>query len=145
MEGPPPPADRPLPGVRLGLPADGRGSLAGGGRRLLALSFDWACALVVSNAFFGENPWATLGVFAAVQVLGLTFGSASPGHRLFGLRVLRLVPGASVGAPVRTGGSGLVVALVRTALICLVVPPLVHDRDGRGLHDRAAGSVIVRT
>ncbi len=38
---------------------------------------------------------------------------------------------------------GLWRALVRTALIALVVPPLVFDRDGRGLHDMAAGTVVV--
>jgi hypothetical protein len=35
--------------------------------------------------------------------------------------------------------------LVRTALLCLVIPAIVVDRDGRGLHDRAAASVVVRT
>jgi hypothetical protein len=29
-------------------------------------------------------------------------------------------------------------------LLCLVVPPLVFDRDQRGLHDKAAKSVAVR-
>jgi hypothetical protein len=33
---------------------------------------------------------------------------------------------------------------LRTLLICLVVPPLVFDRDQRGLHDKAVGSVAVR-
>ena len=35
--------------------------------------------------------------------------------------------------------------LLRTALIAVVVPPLVRDVDGRGWHDRAAGTVVVRT
>jgi uncharacterized RDD family membrane protein YckC len=29
-------------------------------------------------------------------------------------------------------------------LILLVLPPLIVDRDGRGLHDRLAGTVLVR-
>jgi uncharacterized RDD family membrane protein YckC len=33
---------------------------------------------------------------------------------------------------------------VRTALLCLVIPAVVWDADGRGLHDKAAGTVIVR-
>ena len=36
-------------------------------------------------------------------------------------------------------------AVLRTALIALVLPPLVRDADGRGLHDRAAATVVVRT
>jgi len=33
---------------------------------------------------------------------------------------------------------------VRSALLCLVIPAVVWDRDGRGLHDTAAGTVLVR-
>jgi len=29
-------------------------------------------------------------------------------------------------------------------LLVLVVPPLIMDADGRGLHDRAAGSIVTR-
>jgi len=38
-----------------------------------------------------------------------------------------------------------VVMLSPWALLVLLVPALVMDRDGRGLHDRAAGAVVVRT
>ena len=38
----------------------------------------------------------------------------------------------------------LLVALLRTVLICLVVPPVIYNRDRRGLHDLAAGTVTVR-
>jgi hypothetical protein len=29
-------------------------------------------------------------------------------------------------------------------MICLVVPPLIYDRDRRGLHDLASNTVAVR-
>lgn len=35
-------------------------------------------------------------------------------------------------------------ALLRTVLLCLAVPALIWDRDGRGLHDRLAKTVEVR-
>jgi uncharacterized RDD family membrane protein YckC len=35
--------------------------------------------------------------------------------------------------------------LVRTVLLCLFLPAMFWDKDGRGLHDKAAGTVIVRT
>jgi len=35
-------------------------------------------------------------------------------------------------------------ALVRGLLLCLAVPPLIVGQDGRGLHDRAAGTRVVR-
>jgi hypothetical protein len=34
--------------------------------------------------------------------------------------------------------------VLRTLLICLVIPALVLDSDGRGLHDRAVDSVVLR-
>jgi len=33
---------------------------------------------------------------------------------------------------------------VRTILLLAVVPPLVNDSDLRGLHDRAANTVVIR-
>jgi uncharacterized RDD family membrane protein YckC len=36
------------------------------------------------------------------------------------------------------------VALARTLMICLVVPPVIYNRDRRGLHDLAARTVTVR-
>jgi uncharacterized RDD family membrane protein YckC len=38
----------------------------------------------------------------------------------------------------------LLLALLRTALICLVVPPLVYNPDRRGLHDLLTGTLTVR-
>ena len=38
----------------------------------------------------------------------------------------------------------LLVAVLRTLLICLVVPPVIYNRDRRGLHDLVAGTVTVR-
>ena len=34
---------------------------------------------------------------------------------------------------------------VRTVLLCLAIPAVVTDSSGRGLHDKLAGTVIVRT
>ena len=38
---------------------------------------------------------------------------------------------------------GPVRVVLRTFLLCLAVPALIWDRDGRGLHDKAAGSVVL--
>jgi uncharacterized RDD family membrane protein YckC len=56
------------------------------------------------------------------------------GKRLTGIRVIRLD-----GRPV-----GLWWSLVRTVLLLTVIPPLVYDRDLRGLHDKAANTAVVR-
>lgn len=134
LEGAPAPSSEDHPGRRLGLPAAGPGSVARSGRRLAALAVDWAIALVVSLGFFSGNSWATLGFFAGLQVLLVGTLGYGVGHRLLGLQVVRL-DGGFVG-PLR--------ALVRTVLLCLVVPAAIWDRDQRGLHDKAAGTVLVR-
>ena len=39
----------------------------------------------------------------------------------------------------------VVAAVVRTVLLCLLVPALLVDADGRGLHDRLTQTAVVRT
>lgn len=42
------------------------------------------------------------------------------------------------------GRLGVLRVLLRTLLLALVIPALIWDRDGRGLHDRLARAVQVR-
>ena len=51
----------------------------------------------------------------------------------------------SVEASLRSSLVGVPRAVLRTALIALVLPALARDADGRGWHDRAADTVVVRT
>jgi uncharacterized RDD family membrane protein YckC len=121
------------PGERFGLPKDGPGSAASMGRRLLALLIDWLLCMVISLAVFRTQFW-TLAVFGAETWLLTAFSGFTIGKRLTGVRVARLD-----GLPV-----GLGWALLRTLLLLAVIPPLVTDRDLRGLHDRAANTIVVR-
>jgi len=122
------------PGKRLGLPEYGPRSVGRPGRRFAALAIDWAAAIVISVAFFDYDSWATLGIFAVVQVVFLLTANASPGHLLLGMRVV----------PVVGGYLGLWRPFVRTMLLCLVIPAVIWDRDQRGMHDRLAGTVLVK-
>jgi hypothetical protein len=134
----PVPEDAAYRGQRLGLPESGPGSMATLGRRVVALFIDWIAALIISRALVGTpettlEDFATLGIFA-LEVTALTWlWGASFGQRLVGLRV--------VG---RTRRLGLIAAALRTLLICIVIPPAIWDSDGRGLHDRAVDSVVIR-
>ncbi len=141
------------PRAGLGLPATGPGSPARLGRRVGALAVDWLLCLAVSAGFFGGDPMATLGVFALENVLLVGTAGYTVGHRLLGLRVRSYVrPGAGAdgvrgAAPAPAGAAPLPGpgrAAVRTVLLCLVIPAVVWDDQGRSLHDRAAGTVIVR-
>jgi hypothetical protein len=112
-------------GQRLGLPESGPGSLAPQGRRLGALAVDWAVAYLATAAFgwhpsSAQGQWGTIAIFAAEHLVLLSTLGYTIGKRLFGLRVGRL------------GG-----------LLLLVVPAVIWDRDGRGLHDRLMRTVEV--
>ncbi|MFF7310950.1 RDD family protein [Streptomyces sp. NPDC008137] len=126
-------------GEQLGLPEEGPGSIARPGRRLGALAVDWGLSLLIAYGLITQSYneaaqiWAPLILFALMVLTVGTVGS-TPGKRLLGLRVLALDTGRV--SPWRT--------LLRTVLLFLAIPALVWDRDGRGLHDRMAGTVEVR-
>ena len=133
------------PGERLGLPETGPGSIARLGRRALALILDYAVATVLAMAFFRYDPWALPGeagwthfapmlVFAVMQIVFIPTIGGSPGHRVLGMRLIR------AGG----GWTGLWRPIVRTALLLIVLPAVVWDADHRGLHDKAAGTILIR-
>jgi uncharacterized RDD family membrane protein YckC len=125
-------------GQRLGLPERGPGSMASTGLRVVALTIDWFACLVLARVLFGA-PDSTLSSFGTllvffIEVTLLTWlTGASFGQRIVGLRV--------VG---RSRRLGFTAAAIRTLLICVVIPPLIWDADGRGLHDKAVDAVVVR-
>ncbi|HXF02452.1 MAG TPA: RDD family protein [Arthrobacter sp.] len=134
LEGPPQSNMQQWPGQRLGLPQSGSGSIARPGRRIVALLIDWLLCYAIANAFLGGGQLAILAVFAVEQLLLVGTLGYSIGHRLLGIQVRKL----NGSAP------GLLPAVVRTVLLCLVIPAAIFDADQRGLHDRAMGTILVR-
>ena len=130
--------DASYPGQRLGLPETGSGSMARLGRRVVALFIDWIAATLIARALVGEpqttlESFTTLGIFALEVTILTWLWGASFGQRIVGIRVLG-----------RGRRLGLIASALRTLLICVVIPPLIWDADGRGLHDRAVNSVVLR-
>ncbi len=134
------------PGERLGLPPTGPGSVAGWGRRFAALLVDWVASTLVAALVFGyqwfgatagEQGWVGATPLL-VFLLEAAFLTAVAGGS-FGQLALRVTVVHLDGRPVN-----LLEALLRTLLILLVVPPLVFNRDQRGLHDMAVKSVTIR-
>ena len=121
------------PGQRLGLPERGPGSVASMPRRVLALLIDWLLSMVIAYWLTHSQFW-TIAVFAVENYVLTALTGTTVGKRLAGIRVIRVG-----GGPV-----GLGWALVRTGILLTVVPPLLTDRDLRGLHDRASDTVVVR-
>jgi uncharacterized RDD family membrane protein YckC len=133
------------PGERLGMPREGVGSMGRFGRRLVGVVVDWtACQLIAAALFHVPLPFAgvasgsdtliLLAIFALEHLLLLSTTGYTLGHRVVGLRVLSL--DGQRARPFQV--------LVRTVLLCLFLPAMFWDTDGRSLHDKAAGTVIVR-
>ena len=136
------PVDNAYPGERLGLPADGPGSIARLGRRVGALFIDYTSAYIIAIAItlateghYSAPPMLILSIFAVLQVLFIPTLGGSPGHRMLGMRV----------ALVTGGWPGLWRPIVRTLLLVIVIPAAIWDADQRGLHDKVAGTVLVRS
>ncbi|GAB2660148.1 RDD family protein [Kribbella swartbergensis] len=136
-----------FPGNRLGLPEAGPGSAAGWGRRILALLLDWLIAGLVASAITSKPMWAggndynvaQLVTFFAMSAILTGLAGGTIGHRVCNLRVILVRGGTSY-----TSQPGLLAGAIRSFLLCLVIPAVVYDRDRRGLHDRAANTIVVR-
>jgi uncharacterized RDD family membrane protein YckC len=135
------PAEQRWPGERLGLPERGPGSISGLGRRLAAFALDAVASNLIAALFIADPASPRRGlllmaVFCLQYLILVSLTGQTLGLRLVGLRVLLLSH--------RQEPPGFVPTALRTALLALLVPALVTDRDGRGLHDRAAGTAVVK-
>ncbi|CAM3672392.1 RDD domain-containing protein [Nocardiopsis gilva] len=132
-------------GNRLGMPEEGPGSVPGVGRRLLGVFLDWVLCLGVASMATGVSPadpqaansvsGLALLIFALYNIVLLTLIGTTVGKRIVGVGV------AATGERPLPWPAAMA---LRTVLLCLVVPAVIYDRDLRGLHDRAAGTVSRR-
>ena len=115
-------------------------------RRLGALLIDWVVAALSAVTLAGvryppapldEDPSQTfiiIGFF--ILEVGVLTGllGRSIGKRLLGIKIENR-DGLPIGVPR---------ALLRTALLVIVLPAIVMTDDKRGMHDLAAGSRVVK-
>ena len=130
------PSQHRVRGASLGLPADGPGSLASFQTRAGAFIVDVIGAALLAALFTAPDllgNWS-LVAFVAITVGPLVLVGQTPGMRLLGLRLAHPRAGERLA---------LWRAVVRTALLCLLVPALLVDADGRGLHDRLTRTAVV--
>jgi uncharacterized RDD family membrane protein YckC len=125
---------------------NGPSSVAPMGRRLIALLVDWVlCYLIassivrhnvftVTDAHYQDAQWLALLLFVIEVYLLTAISGLTVGKRLLGLRTIRT----------NGGPPGFRWAALRTLLLLCVIPPCLSDRDLRGLHDRAADTIVVR-
>ena len=132
-------------GKPLGLPREGENSIAPFSTRLAAFVLDIIASALVGALITSQldHPSGTTrqlvayGVLFVEHVLMVALTGQTFGMRLLGLKVLRLKDVSRV--------PGFVPALLRTLPLLLSVGLTgFFTREGRGLHDLAAGSVVVR-
>jgi uncharacterized RDD family membrane protein YckC len=133
-------------GARFGLPETGPGSLAGFARRAAAFAIDAIAASLIASIFV-HNPdlpgaagrlagsWSFIPL-ALDYIIGMLIAGRTLGMNLLGLRIVRVDQVAAVG-PWR--------AIVRTALLFLLIPAVIVDKDGRGLHDRVTDCAVTNS
>ncbi|MFZ0835085.1 MAG: RDD family protein [Mycobacterium sp.] len=129
-------------GESLGLPTSGPRSLAGFGRRILALLVDWLLAYGLAALGMSLGLWSAAALSTAVLAVWLVIGVMSV--RLFGFTPGQFALGVMVISVDDRLHVGIGRAAVRGLLIALVVPPLFTDSDGRGLQDRLTATAVVR-
>ncbi|MFP7760582.1 RDD family protein [Marisediminicola sp. LYQ134] len=127
------------PGERLGLPESGPRSIARLGRRLAGVTIDWGIAYFLAWSFFQDDQGIVDGfsisaIFVALQIVFLITAAGAPGHLFLGMRVV----------PMSGGWIGFWRPVVRSLLLAIVIPAVIFDSNQRGLHDRIAGTVLVR-
>ena len=135
------PANEVYPGHRLGLPHEGRRSLASWRARIGALIIDWGACMAVAVGFFGSavltgggwRAWMILTVFFVESTVLSWLAGGSFGQLLSRIAVVRL----------DMKPLGLPRAILRAFLVSLALPALVISTDRRGLQDLAAGTVVI--
>ena len=107
-------------------------------RRVGAIFIDWLLCTFIVVALIrparADVEYWTLLVFAAQDFVLTSLTGFTIGKRLLGIRVARL-DGKMVGP---------LWGLLRTILLLTVIPPLLVNRDLRGLHDRASNTAVLR-
>ena len=100
---------------------------------------DWALCTVVASLLVADlraNPWPQLAIFVVVHAFFVGLFGQTPGMALARIRCVSIADGGAVGLP-RAG--------LRAVLLALLIPAMISDGTGRGLHDRAARSIVVRS
>ncbi len=113
--------------------------LASNWRKAQAITIDYVssifvAALLLDRSWIDTSFWPHLFLFVQVVILTALTG-ASAGQRLRGIRIIDVNTLQNI-APLG--------ALIRTILIMLVIPAVVQNKEGRGLHDLATKSAAVR-
>ncbi|GIF11747.1 hypothetical protein Ate01nite_17790 [Actinoplanes teichomyceticus] len=111
---------------------------AGGGQRLVALLIDWVLCLLLASLYASpyRAQWPPVVLLVLLNTVFIGLFGETPGMRLARVRCVSYADGGAIG---------LLRGLGRAVLLALLIPALIADAQGRGVHDRVAGSIVVRS
>jgi uncharacterized RDD family membrane protein YckC len=118
------------------LPKPSGFQLATLGRRFGALLVDWLISVLACTPFVDPrgSGWPPVAALILINTVGIGLFARTPGMAITGLRCISFTHGGPIGAPR---------ALLRGFLLALLIPAAVMDDLRRGLHDKAADSIVV--
>jgi len=96
----------------------------------------WILCVLIAGAFSDtrRSPWLAPSILVLEYTFFVGFFTQTPGMWLTKIRCLSFPDGEAIGVPR---------AFLRGLLLTLLVPALIMDTLGRGLHDKAARSMMV--
>ncbi|HEY2795377.1 MAG TPA: RDD family protein [Micromonosporaceae bacterium] len=105
-------------------------------RRFGALVVDWILCVLIAGFFAAprQAPWAPSVVLIIEYAFFIGLFAQTPGMFITRIRCVSVHDGGRIG---------IVLAFIRGFLLALVVPALIMDGQRRGLHDKAASSMMV--
>ena len=120
---------------------DQRYPRVGQGRRMVGLLIDWALCYFITWGFFADPGTGAFTPIVYFLYLGQylffsVLGGATPGHRIVGLKIVSFSD-AQMPTPRQ--------ALIRTALLAIVITAITFDQNGRGINERFSGTVLIRS
>jgi uncharacterized RDD family membrane protein YckC len=161
------PDDRPRPSEATDFPPSGPNSLASIGERGVARAIDVLLELIPlailvasyvrvdgDEVKIDDVPFwlsfVTIGVAVVYETIFIAWRGQTLGKMLLGVRVARLIGGtkpdpSQAGLRALVPGSAWAVPILGFGLYLFVFLSAIGNPLRRGIHDRAAGSVVVRT
>ena len=120
---------------------DPRYPRVGQGRRMVGLLIDWALCYFITWGFFADPGTGAFTPIVYFLYLGQylffsVLGGDTPGHRIVGLKIVSFSD-AQMPTPRQ--------ALIRTALLAIVITAITFDQNGRGINERFSGTVLIRS
>jgi hypothetical protein len=106
------------------------------GRRIVGFTLDWLASYAIALGLFGGAGDLASKLDRSRGLTILIVALEYFGHRLVGLKVIQYIDGSK---------PTFMQALVRTALLVVVITAITFDENGRGINERLSHTALARS